>query len=134
MVGFSCFSNWSSLTCRSSIRTSFRCTRCSNRLTLACRIYNHISDVIWQAHVYIIQRNILKWCYTIHQVFFQMQFYVERGSSAVKCRTRNRGSPGSNPPLLLFRSLAIFVLSTMPRSLRCINEYLVIDSGGNVID
>ena len=36
---------------------------------------------------------------------------MERGSSAVECRTCNQGSPGSNPPLLLFRRLGIFVLS-----------------------
>ena len=37
--------------------------------------------------------------------------FVERGSSVVECRTRNRVSPGSNPPLLPFRRLGIFVLS-----------------------
>ncbi len=36
---------------------------------------------------------------------------VERGSSAVECRTRNQVSPGSNHPLLPFRRLGIFVLS-----------------------
>ena len=36
---------------------------------------------------------------------------VERGSSVVEFRTRNRVSPGSNPPLLPFRRLDIFVLS-----------------------
>ena len=36
---------------------------------------------------------------------------VERGSSVVECRTRNRVSTGSNPPLLPFRRLGIFVLS-----------------------
>ena len=36
---------------------------------------------------------------------------VERGSSAVECRTRNQMSPGSNPPLLPFRRFGIFVLS-----------------------
>ena len=36
---------------------------------------------------------------------------MERGSSAVKCRTHNQVSPGSNPPLLPFRILGIFVLS-----------------------
>ena len=36
---------------------------------------------------------------------------MERGSSAVECQTRNEGNPGSNPPLLLFRRLGIFVLS-----------------------
>ena len=40
--------------------------------------------------------------------------YVDRGSSAVECRTRNRESPGSNPPLHPFRSLGIFVPSTTP--------------------
>ena len=35
---------------------------------------------------------------------------MERGSSAVECRTRNQVSPGSNPPLVPFRRLGIFVL------------------------
>ena len=35
----------------------------------------------------------------------------KRGSSAVECRTRNQVSPGSNPPLVPFRRLGIFVLS-----------------------
>ena len=38
-------------------------------------------------------------------------YKVERGSSAVECRTRNQVSPGSNPPLLPFRRFDIFVLS-----------------------
>ena len=37
--------------------------------------------------------------------------YVERGSSVVERRTRNQVSPGSNPPLLPFRKVGIFVLS-----------------------
>ena len=41
---------------------------------------------------------------------------VERGSAVVECRTRNRESQGSNPPLLPFRSLGIFVLFTTPQS------------------
>ena len=36
---------------------------------------------------------------------------VERGSSVVECRTCNQVSPGSNPSLLPFRRLGIFVLS-----------------------
>ena len=36
---------------------------------------------------------------------------VERGSSVVERRTRNQVSPGSNPSLLPFRRLGIFVLS-----------------------
>ena len=44
-------------------------------------------------------------------------FIVEPGSSAIECRTRNRESPGSGlkSPLLPFRSLGIFVLSTKPQ-------------------
>ena len=38
-------------------------------------------------------------------------YVVERGSSAVKSRTRNQVSPGSNPALLPCRRLGIFVLS-----------------------
>ena len=41
--------------------------------------------------------------------------YVERSSSAVERRTRNRASPGSNPPLPPFRRLGIFILSTTPQ-------------------
>ena len=36
---------------------------------------------------------------------------MERGRSAVECRTRNQVNPGSNPSLLPFRRLGIFVLS-----------------------
>ena len=34
-----------------------------------------------------------------------------KGKTAVECRTRNQVSPGSNPTLLPFRRLGIFVLS-----------------------
>ena len=36
---------------------------------------------------------------------------MEDGTSAVECRTRNQGSLGSNPALLPFRRLGMFVLS-----------------------
>ena len=36
---------------------------------------------------------------------------MERGSSAVECRTRNQVSPGLSPPLLPFQRLGIFVLA-----------------------
>ena len=36
---------------------------------------------------------------------------VERGSSVVECRTRNQVSPGSNPTLLPFGRLGIFLFS-----------------------
>ena len=54
---------------------------------------------------------------------------VERGSSVVERRARNQVSPGSNPPLLPFRKLGIFVLS-----IDAPVEYLAIDSGGSVSD
>ena len=44
------------------------------------------------------------------------ELVVERGSSVVEFQTRNRESPGSNPPLLPFRSLGFFVLFTTPQS------------------
>ena len=60
---------------------------------------------------------------------------VERSSSVVECQTRNPESPCSNPPLLPFRRLGIFrSVHRRPCSLSCINEYLAIDSGGNVSD
>ena len=60
---------------------------------------------------------------------------VERSSSVVERRIRYQVSPGSNPPLLPFRRLCIFrSLHRRPCSLSCINEYLDIDSGGNVSD
>ena len=59
---------------------------------------------------------------------------VERGSSAVECLTRNLVSPGSNPPLLPFRRLGIFVLFTDVPVDSAVNEYLATDSGGNVSD
>ena len=40
-------------------------------------------------------------------VLANVLIYVERGSSSVECRTRNRVSPGSNPPLLPLLRLGI---------------------------
>ena len=75
-------------------------------------------------------RNSSKSCFLVDltSVFFS----VERGSSAVECRTGNRESPGSNP---LCYSFEIFAFSFSPRRsswLGCMNEYLAIDGGGNV--
>ena len=54
----------------------------------------------------------------------------------VECRTRNRESPGSNPLCYRFEDWAFFVLFTVAPvdSAVHINEYLAIDSGGNVSD
>ena len=52
----------------------------------------------------------------------------------VECRTRNQVSPGSNSALLLFRRLGIFVLTIDAPVDSAVNEYLAIDSGGNVSD
>ena len=54
---------------------------------------------------------VLSVCASISIVFRTNLFGVERGSSVVECRTRNQVSPGSNPSLLPFRGLGIFVLS-----------------------
>ena len=42
---------------------------------------------------------------------FSLGIIVECRTIVVACRTRNQVSPGSNPPLLPFRRLGIFVLS-----------------------
>ena len=60
---------------------------------------------------------------------------MERSSPVVECRTRNRESPGSNPLCYRFEDFCIFrSLHCRPCRLSCINEYLAIDSGGNVSD
>ena len=58
----------------------------------------------------------------------------ERSSSVVECRTRNRESPGSNPLCYRFEVWAFSFTSRRLSRLSCINEYLAIDSGGNVSD
>ena len=45
------------------------------------------------------------------EFIYRIRRNVERDSSVVERRTRNQVSPGSNPPLLPFRRLGIFVLS-----------------------
>ena len=50
----------------------------------------------------------------------------------VECRTRNRESPGSNPRCYRFEVWAFSFTSQRLSRLSCINEYLAIDSGGNV--
>ena len=59
---------------------------------------------------------------------------MERGSSAVECRTRNREGPGSNPLCYRFEDWAFSFSQRHPSSLSCINEYLAIDSGENLGD
>ena len=52
----------------------------------------------------------------------------------LECRTLNRETPGSNPFCYRFE---VWVFLFSPRCLSpisCINEYLAIDSGGNVSD
>ena len=60
--------------------------------------------------------------------------YDGSGSSPVECRTSNRKKLGFEYYLLPFRSLAFSFSPRHPSSLSCINEYLAIDSGGNVSD
>ena len=61
-------------------------------------------------HVYVYniflygRHDVVQWTETL-------LYSMERGSSAVECRTHNQVSPGSNPPLVPFRRLGIFVLS-----------------------
>ena len=62
------------------------------------------------------------------------QFYTVTYFATIQWtpHTRNRKIPGSNPLCYHFRVWA-FLFSPRPlSSLSCINEYLAIDSGGNV--
>ena len=68
--------------------------------------------------------------------FFSCTFFtvhvsalVERGSSVGRMPDSQSREPGFESPLLPFRSLGIFFHFSR---LSCINEYLAIDSGGNV--
>ena len=63
-----------------------------------------------------------------------LHFIVERSSSVVECRSRNRESPGSNPLCYRFEVWAFSFTSRRLSRLSCINEYLALDSGGNVSD
>ena len=56
----------------------------------------------------------------------------ERCSSVVECRTRNRESPGSKPLCYHFEVWAFLFSSRRLSRLSCTNEYLAVDSGGNV--
>ena len=49
---------------------------------------------------------------------------VERGGSAVECRTRNPESPGSNCLCYHFEVWAFLFPSRRPSSISCISEYL----------
>ncbi len=62
--------------------------------------------------------------------------YLERGSSAAECRTRNLVSPGCDEhPFATASKIGNFrSLHWRPSWLSYINEYLAIDSGGNVSD
>ena len=60
------------------------------------------------------------------------QVYVEFCSSAAERRTLNRQTPGSNPLCCRFKDYAFRFSPQRPSSLRCINEYLSIDSSGSV--
>ena len=58
-----------------------------------------------------------------------------RGSSVVEYRTRNQVNPGSNPPFSTVSKIGHFrSLHWCPCWLSCLNEYLVIDRGGNVYE
>ena len=52
----------------------------------------------------------------------------------VEPRTHNQVSPDSNPLCYRFEDWAFSFSPLTPLSLSCINEYLAIDSGGNVSD
>ena len=59
---------------------------------------------------------------------------MEPSGSAVECWTCNRDSPGSNSLCCRFEAWSFLFSPRCHSSLSGINEYVAIDSGGNVID
>ena len=68
----------------------------------------------------------------IKGVSFDMIDLWRAVAQLVECRTRNREIPGSNPRWYRFEVWAFSFTSRRLSRLSCINEYLAIDSGGNV--
>ena len=62
----------------------------------------------------------------------ECNLFLERGSSVGRMPDSQSREPGFESPLLPFRSLGIFFHFTTPQSTQLYNEYLAIDSGGNV--
>ena len=62
---------------------------------------------------------------------FMLQI-VERGSSVGRMPDSQSRDPGSNPRCYRFEVWAFSFTSRRLSRLSCINEYLAIDSGGNV--
>ena len=60
------------------------------------------------------------------------RYYVERSDSGVELQTLDYENPGSNPAVS--KPMAIFFTVLCSSSLSCINEYMAIDSGGNVYE
>ena len=52
----------------------------------------------------------------------------------MECRTRNQVSPGSNPLCYRFDDWAFSFSPLTPQLTQLYNEYLAVDSGGNVSD
>ena len=66
------------------------------------------------------------------KVSYSLAISMSAVAQLVECRTRNRESPGSNPRCYRFEVWAFSFTSRRLSRLSCINEYLAIDSGGNV--
>ena len=73
-------------------------------------------------------RQCRGWIITYSQLWIMWSAVAQ----LVECRTRNRESPGSNPLCYRFEVWAFSFTSRRLSRLSCINEYLAIDSGGNV--
>ena len=81
---------------------------------------------------YIVFTHISTTVYSQVLIYSIAPFIVERGSSVVESRTRNREGPGSNLICYRFKVWAFSFSSRRLSRLSCINEYLAIDSGGHV--
>ena len=89
------------------------CTLVLPYISYCCEIWGNTYTTRVQP-LYIIQKRAILWSAV---------------AQLVECRTRNREIPGSNPRCYRFE---VWAFSFTSRRLSCINEYLAIDSGGNV--
>ena len=85
-------------------------------LLLLCYIFTK-NDVCFVSRHIDVTEDTLSRLISCHVV-------VERGSSAVECRTRIRNSPGSNPSFLAVRSSGGSFSPRRPSSVSCMIEYV----------
>ena len=115
-----------------------------NSLLFKYTMFNIIIIVVQPSGYMIIAFHLQNVCRNVYTLHYQLKINIpyfmiltllllwSAVAQLVECRTRNRESPGSNPRCYRFEVWAFSFTSRRLSRLSCINEYLAIDSGGNV--